>query len=98
MKTMRDDADDGFTGYLLGRGLQQTTAATYRRSVRGLQAWLRAEGLLVDELSYRDLLAWLATLSGSARTRSQHLTAVRHYLAWQVETGRLLRNTKRTLT
>ena len=86
------DSEQGFESYLLGRGLSTTTTVAYKRGVRLLLVWMQTERLCLDELGYRDLLAWLGTLVGSAKTRSQCLTAARHYLAWQVETGRLVRN------
>ena len=75
---------NAFAGYLLGLGLAPSTAATYARTAEELTAWLEDEGLTLEEATYRDLLAWLRTLGGGAKTRALHLTAARHLFAFLV--------------
>ena len=86
-----------FEAYLQERGLAPATVALYRRSVARFVAFLDAEHLEVQTVSYRDLLAWLRWLDVSARSRNLLLTAVRHYLAYLVEEGQRPDNPARGL-
>ena len=86
-----------FEAYLEERGLAPATVALYRRGVVRLLAFLEAEALQAQTLSYRDLLAWLRGLEVSPRTKNLLLTAVRHYLAYLVEEGQRLDNPARGL-
>ena len=45
---------------------------------------MEGEGLALEEATYRDLLAWLRSLTGGPKTRALHLTAARHLFAWLV--------------
>lgn len=76
-----------FDEYLQHQHLAASTAQTYQRSVRRLRAWMRSEGIEPEELSYRDLVAYLRSLAVSSRTKNAHLTAVRHWMRWLVEEG-----------
>ena len=81
-----------FEAYLIGRGLSRSTAKTYARVIRRLQTWLEEEGLSVETVSYRDVVAYVSTLDVGTRTKNLHLTALRYYMAFAVRQGRRAAN------
>lgn len=87
MNSDKQPGDHSFEAHLLEEGYAEATADRYARHAAELSAWAEAEGTSGSDLSYRDVVAWLRSLDGSAATRDKRLRAARHWLGWLKERG-----------
>ncbi len=84
-----------FTGYLKKRRFSRSTITSYRKVIRLYLEWVSREQLEPEQITYKDLLAFMKYCTGTGntqRTIQHYMNAVKHYYNHLEETGRIAVN------
>lgn len=87
---------DGFcTSLLVEKGLSENTLNAYTTDLRSFFMFVLDWGKPLDQLSEEDLVMYQATLRGqglNSRSLARHLSALRGFFSWCMETGAMTRD------
>ena len=84
-----------FKQYLQSKGKTNQTIASYEKSLRHLQVWLKKEEIITEQTNYNDLLSFIKNLQNkevSQRTINTYLVGITHYFDYQIEQGMITIN------
>jgi len=90
-----------FESYLKKKKLSANTIKDYQKQLKNFAEWMEQENLYLNELSYNDLLNYIAFLRQKGwanRTISHQLGIIRHYLDYKTVTGEIRINPAQNLT
>lgn len=88
------DSDADFIAYLFNKGLSSGTVSNYVRDCQKFTAWLRAENVPLEAVSYADVLHFIQGRKGKVKQRTQGVTlnSLKHFFTYLLSIGIITEN------